>query len=106
MEQSRSPILVKVEEGEEESANENVMLVVGVSSCSVAVHVPRVAFLCLRPCFQGRSPRFARDPCHCRIAFAMLLESLTTLLTLCAFRLPFTLCHTYIARSRPPLPWR
>ena len=49
MEQRRSPIPVKVEEGEEESAHENVMLEVGVSS--VAVHVRRVAFLCLRPCF-------------------------------------------------------
>ena len=42
---------MKVEEVEEESADENVMLEVGVSSCSVAVHVPRVAFLCLQPCF-------------------------------------------------------
>ena len=92
VEQRRSPILVKVEEGEEESANENVMLEVGVSSCSVAVHVPRVAFLCLRPCFHRRSPRFARDPCHCRIASAMLLESLTALSTLRTCCLPFTLC--------------
>ena len=51
VEQRRSPIHVKVEEAEEESANENVMLEVGVSSCSVAVRVPRVAFLCLPPCF-------------------------------------------------------
>ena len=51
MEQRWSPIPVKVEEAEEESADENVMLEVGVSSCSVDVHVPRVAFLCLRPCF-------------------------------------------------------
>ena len=42
---------MKVEEAEEESADENVMLEVGVSSCSVAVHVPRVAFLCVTPCF-------------------------------------------------------
>ena len=47
VEQRRSPIPVKVEEAETESADENVMLEVGVSSCSVAVHVPRVAFLCL-----------------------------------------------------------
>ena len=51
VEQRRSPIPVKVEEAEEESADENVKLEVGVSSCSVAVHVPRVALLCLRPCF-------------------------------------------------------
>ena len=44
-------ITVKAEEAETESADENVMLEVGVSSCFVAVHVPRVAFLCLRPCF-------------------------------------------------------
>ena len=53
VEQRRSPINVKVEETEEESADENVMLEVGVSSSFVAVHVPRVACLCLRPCFQG-----------------------------------------------------
>ena len=41
----------KVEQTEEESADENVMLEVGVSSSFVAVHVPRVASLCLRPCF-------------------------------------------------------
>ena len=75
VEQRRSPINVKVEETEEESADENVMLEVGVSSSFVAVHVPRVASLCLRPCFWGRSPRYARDPCHCRLASAVLLES-------------------------------
>ena len=55
VEQRRSPINVKVEQKveqtEEESADENVMLEVGVSSSFVAVHVPRVASLCLRPCF-------------------------------------------------------
>ena len=51
VEQRRSPIKVKVEEAEEESADKNVLLEVGVSSCSVAVHVPRVAFLCLPPWF-------------------------------------------------------
>ena len=55
VEQRRSPINVKVkqkvEQTEEESADENVMLEVGVSSSFVAVYVPRVAFLCLRPCF-------------------------------------------------------
>ena len=66
---------MKVEETEEESADENVMLEVGVSSSFVAVHVPRVASLCLRPCFSGHSPRFARDPCHCWFASAVPLES-------------------------------
>ena len=42
---------MKVEEAEEESADENVMLEVGVSWCSKAVHFPRVAFLCLPGCF-------------------------------------------------------
>ena len=42
VEQRRSPINVKVEEIEEESADENVMLEVGVSSSFVAVHVPRL----------------------------------------------------------------
>ena len=42
---------MKVEEAETESADENVMLEVGVSWCSVAAHVPRIAFLCLQPCF-------------------------------------------------------
>ena len=51
VEQRRSPINLKVEQTEEESADENVMLELGVSSSFVAVHVPRVAFLCLRPCF-------------------------------------------------------
>ena len=51
VEQRRSPINVKVEEAEEESADENVMLEAGVSSWFVAVHVPRVASLCIRPCF-------------------------------------------------------
>ena len=64
MQQRRSPIPVKVEEAETQSANENVMLEVGVRSCSVAVYVPRVAFLCLPPCFWERSPRYARDPRH------------------------------------------
>ena len=47
MEQRRSSVPVKTEEAETESADENVRLEVGVSSCSVGVHVPRVAFLCL-----------------------------------------------------------
>ena len=51
VEQKRSPINVKVEGTEEESADENVTLEVGVSSSFVAVHGPRVASLCLRPCF-------------------------------------------------------
>ena len=51
VEHRRSPINVKVEQTGEESADENVMLEVGVSSSFVAVHVPRVASLCLRPCF-------------------------------------------------------
>ena len=51
VEHRRSPINVKTEEAEEESANENVMLEVGVRSSFVAVHVPRVASLCLQPCF-------------------------------------------------------
>ena len=75
VEQRRSLINVKVEETQEESADENVMLEVGVSSSFVAVHVPRVAFLCLRLCFWGRSPRYARDRCHCWFASALLLES-------------------------------
>ena len=51
VEQRRSRINVKVEEAEEESADENVLLEVGVCSSFVAVLVPRVASLCLRPCF-------------------------------------------------------
>ena len=51
LEQRRSPVPVKTEEAETESAYENVMLEVGVSSCSVSVHVPRVAFFRLQPCF-------------------------------------------------------
>ena len=51
VEHRRLPIKVKVEETGEKSADENVMLEVGVSSSFVAVHVPRVVSLCLRPCF-------------------------------------------------------
>ena len=42
---------METEETKTESADENVMLQVGVSLCSVGGHIPRVALLCLRPCF-------------------------------------------------------
>ena len=83
---------MKTEDTKTESADENVMLEVGVSSCSVGVHVARVALLCLRPCFWERSPRYARDPRHFRPASTMLLESLRLLSPFRAFCLLSTFC--------------
>ena len=59
---------MKTEETKTESVEENAMLEVGVSLCSVGVLVARVALLCLRPCFWERLPHFSRF----RVMFAML----------------------------------
>ena len=90
--QRSSPVPVKTEETETESAEENVMLEPGVSLCSVGGHVARVAFLCLRPCFWERSLHYARDLRHFRPTLAMLLELLPWLSPFCTFCLLSTFC--------------
>ena len=92
LEQRRSPVPMKTAETETQSAEENVMLEVGVSLCSAGGHFARVVLLCLRPCFWERSPHYACVLRHFCPASATLLESLRSLSPFRAFCVLPTFC--------------